>query len=163
MDKRCHALSPSKLASSTPLPLSDTSTSSTPLSFSLMSAGWQTTVVPCTNYNTIQSEGTYHPAVYLCSTIRRHIMTLTNISCPCIDTVLNQFLDGSGQSQHHLTRADLVHWVPVYGLDSLSRLDTVRREKESTELHGCRLRVISRSLASYLKSLVMYATKQVRL
>lgn len=45
-----HSLSPSKLASSTPLPLSDTSTSSTPHSFSFTSA------TTCTRFNsTIQS------------------------------------------------------------------------------------------------------------
>jgi len=102
-------LSPSKLCSSTPFPLSDTSTNSIPLSFSLTSAWKQN------NW----------PNVAL-SQAQRFLMLssleLTNISGTSINAVLHQLLHSCAQTQHHLSRADLMHRLFVYSLYGSSRI-----------------------------------------
>lgn len=98
-----NSLRPSKFSSSTPRPLSETSTSSVPLSFSLMSE------IPDNNSELGYEIQQIRPQVIL--------MRLTNLCSTCIDTVLHQLFHSCGQSQHHLPRADLMYWVFINGLD----------------------------------------------
>lgn len=128
--QKWHLLSPSKLASSTPLPLSDTSTSSAPHSFSLTSGTCNNVIQKCSSHEQLVGyqnliSRTEDPSITLCAEI------LTYVGGPCIYAVFHQLFDSGGQSQNHLSRADLMHWVLIDGLDGSGRFRAAEKKSHN--------------------------------